>query len=496
MRTDGVLNILGKLLLLISLFILLPIPVSLIYHDGMTRAFLTSALIGGLMGGFLIALFPPNPELGYRDGFAVATFSWLGLAFLGALPFFFSGSFPSFIDCYFESMSGFTTTGSTILSNMEILPRSMLFWRALTHWIGGMGIIVLSLAVLPLLGIGGMQLFQAEMPGPTKDRLAPRMQNTARILWGVYVLITFIEIILLLLGGMDLFDATCHAFASLATGGFSTYTASVSEFNSPYIEAVIIFFMFAAGTNFTLHYHALHGRWRVYWQSEEFRFYLTLVAVSSLIIVFANQGRIYQSWLTNIRDSIFQVVSIITTTGFGTADFDKWPALSKILLVALMFIGGCAGSTGGGIKVVRLLLFLKYARLQLRKLVHPNEVNTIKMGNIKVPQEVMLGVLGFLAIYIVFCALACVAVTAQGVDMVTGVTAVIATLNNIGPGLNAVGPVQNFGALPATAKVILIICMLAGRLELYTVVVLLTPDFWKMARRPKFRKFKRLSLSR
>ncbi len=493
MRTDGVLNILGKLLLLISLFVLVPIPVSLYYQDGMALTFVYSALIGVLLGGSLVTAFAPNDDLGYRDGFAVAALSWLGLALLGALPFYFCGKIPSFVDCYFESMSGFTTTGSTILSQVEILPKSILFWRALTHWIGGMGIIVLSLAVLPLLGVGGMQLFQAEMPGPTKDRLAPRMQDTARILWGVYVLITFVEIVLLMLGGMDLFDATCHAFATLATGGFSTYTASVSQFSSAYIEVVIIIFMFVAGINFTLHYHALHGRLSAYWQSEEFRFYLNLVLFSTLIIFLANyKSGIYNGIGETFRTAAFQVVSIITTTGFGTADFDKWPSICKVLLVALMFVGGCAGSTGGGIKVVRLLLFLKYARLQLRKLVHPHEINTIKIGQVKVPEEVMTGILGFLALYVAFCVLASFLVTALGVDMITGVTAVIATLNNIGPGLYGVGPAQNFGDLPVLAKVILIFCMLAGRLELYTVVVLLTPDFWKMARKPKLRKFDEL----
>jgi trk system potassium uptake protein TrkH len=252
----------------------------------------------------------------------------------------------------------------------------------------------------------------------------------------------------------------------------------------------MIFFMFVAGINFTLHYHALHGRVSAYWQSEEFRFYLGLVLVATLIIFLANwKAAIYTSLGETMRTAAFQVVSIITTTGFGTADFDKWPSLCKVLLVSLMFIGGCAGSTGGGIKVVRLLLFLKYARLQLRKLVHPHEVSTIKIGQVKVPEEVMVGILGFLALYVAFCALASFLVTALGVDMVTGVTAVIATLNNIGPGLNGVGPAQNFGALPGAAKVVLIFCMLAGRLELYTVVVLLTPDFWKMARKPKFRKF-------
>jgi len=488
MHTDGVLNIFGKLLLLISLCLLTPIPFSIYYHDGMIGSFLQSALIGALLGGVLVAIFIPNDDLGYRDGFAVVVLSWMGMALLGALPYYFSGQVPSFIDCFFESMSGFTTTGSTILAEVEILPNSVLFWRSLTHWIGGMGIIVLSLAILPLLGVAGMQLFQAEMPGPTKDRLAPRMQDTARILWAVYVFFTLVQTILLMFGGLSFFDAICHSFATLATGGFSTHTASAGHFQSVYVESVIILFMFLAGINFSLHFQGLSGKLSAYWQSEEFRFYLLLSSLTIVIICITNYAHnIYDNVGDNIRTSVFQVVSIMTTTGFGTADFDQWPSLCKVLLVSLMFVGGCAGSTGGGIKVVRILLFLKYARLQLRNLIHPNAVGTIKMGKVKVPQEIMVAILGFFALYIAFFMAASVVVTALGVDLVTATTAVIATLNNIGPGLAMVGPAQNFGELPGLAKLVLSFCMLAGRLELYTVAVLLTPDFWKMARKPLLR---------
>ena len=488
MRTGGVLNILGKLLLLLSIFLLTPIPFSYYYKDGMVTVFLVSSILGFLLGGALICSFVPEEDLGYRDGFAVVVFSWLGMALLGALPYYFSGAMDSFIDCIFESMSGFTTTGSTILAQVEVLPKSVLFWRALTHWLGGMGIIVLTLAILPLLGIGGMQLFQAEMPGPTKDRLAPRIQDTARILWSVYVLFTLTEILLLMLGGVSFFDAVCHAFATLATGGFSTHTASVGFYDSPYIEAVVIFFMFMAGVNFSLHYHGLRGRLSSYWQNEEFRFYTFLTASAICIIVAFNliYGT-YASFGQTVRTAFFQVTSILTTTGFGTADFDQWPPVCKILLVSLMFVGGCAGSTGGGIKHVRLLLFFKYARLQLRTLVHPQAVGAIKLGKVKVPREVLISILGFFALYVAFFFLATLAVTALGVDIVTGSTAVVATLNNIGPGLNLVGPAQHYGHLPALAKVVLTFCMLAGRLELYTVAVLLTPDYWAMARKPVLR---------
>jgi len=388
-RTGGVLNLLGKLLIVLSLLLLTPIPFSYYFHDNMVQPFLISSIIGALCGSLLVIVFLPEKELGHRDGFAIVVMSWLGLGFLGALPFYFSGKIPSFIDCLFESISGFTTTGSTILPVIEALPQSLLFWRALTHWLGGMGIIVLTLAILPLLGIGGMQLFQAEMPGPTKDRLAPRIQDTARILWSVYVLFTILEIFLLMFGGVDFFNALCHSFATLATGGFSNHSSSIAYYDSAYVEGVIILFMFLAGINFSLHYRMLRGRIGSYWQSEEFRLYLTLIGVTTVIIMAANY---YSGTITdisrNFRDVLFQVLAIITTTGFGTADFDLWPPICKVLLISLMFVGGCAGSTGGGIKVVRFLLFFKYARLQLQRLVHPRQVGTIELGNTKVPQEV------------------------------------------------------------------------------------------------------------
>ncbi len=488
MRSGGVLNIFGRLLVLLSLFLLTPIPFSLYFGDGMVDDFLISSLIGAVSGLMLVAVFLPEKELGYRDGFAVVFLSWLGLAMVGALPYYFSGHMPSCIDCLFESMSGFTTTGSTVMITVEVMPKSVLFWRALTHWLGGMGIIVLSLAILPLLGVGGMQLFQAEMPGPTKDRLAPRIQDTARILWRVYFLFTLVEILLLLFGGVGFYDAVCHAFATMATGGFSTHTTSVAWFDSVYIETVIIVSMFLAGTNFTLHHRFFTGGYRVLWRNEEFRLYVAIIAGAMAVVVGMNLVYgVYQSVGETIRTAAFQVVSIITTTGFGTADFDHWPPVCKIVMVILMLVGGCAGSTGGGIKVVRVLLFFKYGRLQLRKLVHPNTVWTIKLGKLKVPEEVMVAILGFLGLYVGFFLMATMIVAAQGVDIVTSATAVIATLNNIGPGLNLVGPTQNFAHLPPVAKLVLTFCMQAGRLELYTVAVLLTPDFWAMARRPRLR---------
>jgi trk system potassium uptake protein TrkH len=488
MRIGGVLNLLGKLLIILSLMLLTPIPFSLYFGDSMTGVFLLCSLLGLLLGGLLLALFLPEQELGYKDGFAIVTFSWLGLALLGALPYVLSGAIPSFIDAFFESMSGFTTTGSTILSDIEVLPKSLLFWRTMTHWLGGMGIIVLTLAILPLLGIGGMQLFQAEVPGPTKDRLAPRIQDTARILWSVYLLMTLMETGLLMLGGVDFFNAITHSFATLATGGFSNFNASLGHYQSTYLQSVVILFMFLAGANFSLHFMALRGDLRAYLNNEEFRFYGAIILFATLAIFIANEiAGVHADHGLGLRDVLFQVVSIMTTTGFGTADFDTWPSFCRVLLVSLMFVGGCAGSTGGGIKVVRFLLFFKYARSQLHKLVHPRQVETIKLGRTKVPQDVMIAILSFFAIYLAVFMVASLIVTGLGVDIITGPTAVIATLNNIGPGLHLVGPTQNFGHLPGLAKLVLVFCMLAGRLELYTVAILLTPSYWKMTRRPRWR---------
>jgi len=488
MRIGGVLNLLGKLLLILSLMLLTPIPFSIYFHDGMIATFLICSLIGLLSGGALVLIFLPEKELGYRDGFAIVAFSWAILALLGSLPYYLSSSIPSFINAFFESMSGFTTTGSTILNDIEILPRSILFWRSLTHWLGGMGIIVLTLAILPLLGIGGMQLFQAEVPGPTTDRLSPRIQDTARILWSVYLLITVMETVLLMLGGVDFFNALTHSFGTLATGGFANYNSSIGHYQSFYIQAVVIVFMFLAGANFSLHFQALHGNFKSYWQNEEFRCYLLIISLTTFLIFIVNYfSKIHADIFTNFKEVLFQVVSIMTTTGFGTADFDSWPPFCRVLLVALMVVGGCAGSTGGGVKVVRLLLFFKYARTQLHKLVHPNQIETIKLGKTKVPQDVMISILSFFAIYLAVFLGASLIITAAGVDIITGPSAVIATLNNIGPGLHLVGPTQNFGHLPSLAKLVLIFCMLAGRLELYTIAILLTPGYWKVTRKPLFR---------
>ncbi|MDH4026883.1 MAG: TrkH family potassium uptake protein, partial [Desulfuromonadales bacterium] len=410
---------------------------------------------------------------------AIVTFGWTFFALFGALPFVFSGAIPSYLNAFFETMSGFTTTGSTILTDIEAMPPSLLLWRSLTQWLGGMGIIVLSLAILPMLGVGGMQLFKAEVPGPTTDRLKPRIQDTAKLLWGVYVLLTCIETLLLMAGGMSFFDGLNHAFTTMATGGFSTRNASVAAYNSVYIDWIITIFMFLAGVNFSLHYLALRGKIGDFIRNEEFLFYSSLVIVGTALITMLNMGGTYPGFLDNLRYSAFQVVSIITTTGFGTADYELWPVLCQYLLVFFMFIGGCAGSTGGGMKVARILLLFKHAQVQVYRLIHPRAVRLVKLGDRPVDKDVMQSILGFFALYLGVFVAASFIMAATGMDLNSAGGSVIATLSNIGPGLGSVGPVDNFAHVPAIGKLVLAFCMLLGRLELFTVLVLVFPSFWR-----------------
>lgn len=473
------LRILGALLVYLSGTLLLPLPISIYHNDGAWLSFILSSLICFLFGGGLFYFCNSHKELSVREGFAIVTFGWAFFSLFGALPYLLSGAIPSPLDAVFETMSGFTTTGSTILTEIEHLPESLLFWRALTHWLGGMGIIVLSLAILPMLGVGGMQLFKAEVPGPTTDRLKPRIQDTAKLLWGVYVLLTAAEALLLMFGGMNFFDAICHSFATLATGGFSTRNASIAAYHSSYIDTVITIFMILAGINFTLHFQLLRGKLKEFHRNEELRCYLGIIVAAIIIImIFNGMAGVYPHLAENLRFSSFQVCSIITTTGFGTANYEHWPVIAQYLLIMLMFIGGCAGSTGGGIKVARILLLFKHAQVQVFRLIHPRAVRLVKLENRPVSEDVLQAILGFFALFIGVFVTASLLLAACGMDLVSGGAAVIACLSNIGPGLGSVGPVENFAHVPALGKGILIACMLMGRLELFTVLVLFFPSFW------------------
>ena len=401
LNISSVFHIFGYLILMLGLMLFLPLLISYIYSDTSSIGIIFSILVSFFSGILIVKFTKKNSELSIRDGFLVVGLGWFIIALFGALPFYFSGAIPSFTDAFFESMSGFTTTGATILTDIEGLPKALLFWRSFTHWIGGMGIIVLSLAILPMLGIGGMQLFKAEVPGPTADKLTPRVKNTAKILWIVYVGITAVEVVLLMFGGMDVFDATCHSFATMATGGFSTKNTSVTAFNSSYIDYVITIFMFIAGANFALHYKFLIGKFNSYWDDAEFKTYLYMTIIFALIMTFSNYfSGIFSSIIESFRYGIFQTVSIGTTTGFGTHDYETWTSLSQILLFILMFIGGSAGSTGGGMKVIRLIVVIKQGFIELKKLLHPNAIIPLKVGKRVIPKDVTYSIIGFFLLYV------------------------------------------------------------------------------------------------
>ena len=482
MKLALVLHLLGRLLLGLALILLLPLGIALATRGGDALAFGVSALITAVVGGILVlaAPFGKGEELGHREGFAIVTFAWVFAAAFGGLPFYLSGTTPTYTDAYFEAMSGFTTTGATIISRIEGLPPATLLWRGFTQWVGGLGIIVLSLAILPALGVGGMQLYKAEAPGPVVDRLAPRIRETARRLWRVYVLISAAELALLLGGGMSWLDALAHTFTTTATGGFSTRDASIGAYGSAYFDGVIAVFMFLAGASFALHYHALRGDVHGYRRNPEFLLYAAvLVGATGLVTGTLWLSGTYGSLPEALRYAAFQTVSIATTTGYATADYDRWPALAQGFLFLLMFLGGCAGSTAGAIKYIRVLLMVKRAQAQLFKLAHPRAVVVVRLGDRQVSDEILNGVQGFLLLYLGIYALATLAVTAFGPDLLSALAAVAATLGNVGPGLGVVGPTQTYAPLPLTVKWILSACMLLGRLEIFTVLVLLSPAIWR-----------------
>jgi trk system potassium uptake protein TrkH len=476
----SVVKVLGFLMLVTAGCLILPAAVALIFRENDGIWFLLSAGIGAVVGGGTLVILRDAPDLRVREGFAVVAFGWLCVGLLGALPFWLSGQIPSFTDSVFESISGFTTTGASILTDIESRTHATLFWRALSHWLGGMGIVLLAVAILPLLGVGGMQLYRAEVPGPVAERLTPRIRETAKLLWAVYFLLTVLEIAALLIAGMGPFDAICHSFATMATGGFSNHNASVGGYATPAVEWIIMVFMLLAGTNFSLHYLALTGRWRVYRRDEEFRFYLSIILICSLLlacVLVANH--FYPTWHATVRHTLFQVISIITTTGFGTSDYLLWPPVAHALLLILMTVGGCAGSTGGGIKVMRVLILLRHAKLELKKMLHPRAVFTLWFNNRALSPALMTNVLGFFLLYMVVYIAGVLILTFGGRDIVTSVGATAATLGNIGPGLGLVGPSSNYAFLMDWEKWLLVLFMLIGRLEIFTVLVLFLPGAWR-----------------
>jgi len=458
---------------------LIPAVIALYYAEGDASSLFISSVISLVVGFLAFRLTKITGDISPKEGFAIVSFGWITVALFGSLPFYLSGAIPSFVDCFFETMSGFTTTGASILTNIEGFPKGVLFWRSLTHWLGGMGIILLSLAILPLLGIGGMQLYKAEVPGPTSDKLRPRVRETARILWYVYAGISILEMILLKLGGMPLFDAACHTFGTMATGGFSTKNSSIGHYDSAYFDYIVIFFMFAAGTNFSLHYRAIKGDVKAYMRDQEFRFYASLFII--VICIILTDILIHQDTTVGraVRHAVFQTVSIGTTTGYVTADYERWSAVSQFILFSLMFIGGCAGSTGGGMKIMRILLLLKYSIAELKKSFHPDAIIPVRFNGKVVSLEVITKILGFFLLFILLFVLSTIIMTMMGLDFMTAIGSVVASIGNIGPGLGDVGPTDNYAAIPTAGKMLLTLLMLVGRLEVFTVLVLFHPQFWR-----------------
>ncbi len=475
-----ILNLLGLLLLLNGIFMLLCLPFSIYYNEQYMDIIISGGitiLAGGLT--WLLTLKGLNTELKKKDGYLVVTLGWLTMSLFGSLPFIISGTIPDFTDAFFETISGFTTTGASILTDIEAAPKGILFWRSLTQWIGGMGIIVLAVAILPILGIGGMQLFVAEAPGITPDKMKPRIKETAKRLWIIYLGLTLLEMVLLMFGGMSFYDALNHSLTTMATGGFSTRNASVAYYDSAYIHYVITIFMFLAGTNFTITYWALKGKLKKSFQNEEFRNYFYLVIGISIVISFFVFSSDWKGFERSFRDSLFQVVSVITTTGYVTADYTAWTPFITAIFFLLMFIGGSAGSTAGGIKVVRHTLLFKNSFLEMKRQLHPSAVIPVRLNNQAVSRDITYNVLAFIMIYLfVFC-IGFFLMSFTGIELDSALGAVATCLGNIGPGLGEVGPVSNFAEITPFGKWVLSILMLLGRLELFTVLMLFNLHYWK-----------------
>ena len=475
-----IVRVLSFLLLVVSSFMLSGVVFAWYFNESIWPLFI-SFLITGATGG-IIWLFlgkRKSKGIGKREGYLIVALSWIVVSLFGSLPYIFSNTIPLFTNAFFETISGFTTTGATILTDIEALPKSILYWRSMTHWLGGMGIIVLTVAILPFLGIGGMQLLVAEMPGITPDKLHPRITATAKSLWGIYVLLTLTEMLILWIGEMDFFDALCHSFATMATGGFSTKNDSIAGF-TPFTQYVIIAFMVFAGTNFTLHYLALHRKFDKLWSNQEYKVYLGIIVIVTILITIGLVlYNLNDSVEASFRNALFTVVSILTTTGFVTTDYSLWPTFLWIMVFMLMFIGGSAGSTGGGIKIVRHLLLVKNSWIELKRAIHPQAIIPVKFNGKSVPQQIIFNVMAFFLIYIMIFATGVVIMALIGMDFETAIGSVAATLGNIGPGIGNVGPVENYAFFSPFAKWFLSFLMLLGRLELFTVLIVISPAFWK-----------------
>ncbi len=484
MHVKTVLRVLAYICLVVSVVMMFPLMIALYDGSNDGHAFAVSLFLGVMLS--LLTLYAlrwksgHDAEMGIREGLGVTGFSWIIASALGALPFWISGCTPSYVDAFFETMSGFTTTGATIFAEIETLPRGILLWRSLTHWVGGMGIIVLSLAVLPFLGVSGMEMYRAEVPGVTAGKLTPRLHQTAMYLWGAYILLTLSETVLLMAGGMSLFDAFCHSCSTIATGGFSTKNNSIAYFNSAYIQWVIITFMFLSGVNFSLYFLIPQKKFHEIFSDEEFRGYVIITSISAFAIALSLKfSGTFTGIEYTVRQALFHVVTVMTTTGFIVEDYDYWPEFAKFVIIILMFIGASGGSTGGGCKVSRFIIIGRQLKMEVLKLLHPRSVITPRMNGKPIPQSTMASAGAFFALYMMMLAVGTLITTAYGIDVLTAFTGILTCLSNVGPGLSRLGSVEHFAWLPDGVKWLMSFCMLAGRLELFAVLLLFLPDTYR-----------------
>ncbi|TLD40845.1 MAG: Potassium uptake protein TrkH [Candidatus Jettenia ecosi] len=492
MNIPIVLYTVGNLILMLAGILLVPLGVAMYYKDAAVMwAFVYTIIITGILGGFSKIFLRKKAEaIGIREGIAIVTFSWIVCIFLGALPFWYSGVCTTYCDAVFETTSGFTTTGSTIFKDVEVLPHSILFWRAFTNWLGGMGIIVIFVALLPAMGVTGYQLFSAEVSGPTADKLKPRIGETAKLLWMIYLVITVSMMILLVCGGMPIFDSICQTFTTVSTGGFAIKNTSTAYYNSLYVEIVTAAFMFLCGCSFALYYKCFQKEFKKVFKNSELRFFAGLILTAILfiaLILYFNWQKYpnievknrYNDLGNAFRYSFFQVITVCTGTGHVSADFDLWPDTCRFLLILLMFIGACAGSTGGGIKCVRILLLLKSSMRELVRVLRPRMVKHVKINGESVSEEIIMESSVFFVVYLGFFGICSLALMALNTDMITAFSAVATCMANCGPGLAKVGPMANFSDMSYTGKWILSFCMLLGRLEIYSLILLFLPILWK-----------------
>ncbi len=478
MNKKMIIYILGKMLGVEGALLLIPALVSLIYGEKTGVSFLIVSVILGVIYLIFGRKKPKNSRIYGKEGFAVVGLAWVLWSLFGALPFVISGAIPNYVDAFFETVSGFTTTGSTILQEIESLPKGINFWRCFTHWIGGMGVLVFVMMVTSLDDANAMPLMRAEVPGPEADKLVPKARSTARILYQMYFVLTAVEVVLLMFGGMNLYDALVHSFSTAGTGGFSNRNSSVAFYDSAYIDGVITVFMILFGINFNLYFLLLLKNWKSVLKNEELRAYLGIIA-AAIAIITVNILSIYENVFHAFRYASFQVASVITTTGFYTADYELWPELSKVVLLTVMFIGACAGSTGGGIKVCRFVILCKSIRQEIRKILHPNVVTMVKINGKKVSSDTMRGINTFFAAYVFILVISVLIVSVDNFDFATSFSGVLTTINNVGPGISKVGPVENFHMFSPLSKLVFCFDMLVGRLEIFPYLLLLSPDLWR-----------------